>query len=229
MSEVVYCIYKVTNTINQKIYVGVHRTTNVDDDYLGSGKRIKAAIVKYGKDVFRKEILHIFNSKEEAYDREQEIVNENFIKNEKTYNLIPGGLGGFERINESVKPNHFKGKKHSEESRRKMSETQRIVQNRPEERERNRRNQIIAQNRPDRKAAKSKLMRELYTDSAIREKHRGACNTPEWKAAHSDRMFNTKWMVNPATAEKRSVKPEDIETYLSSGWLFGMKIKPERV
>ena len=43
-----YIIYQITNTINQKIYIGSHCTSNMNDKYLGSGKCLKHAIKKYG-------------------------------------------------------------------------------------------------------------------------------------------------------------------------------------
>jgi group I intron endonuclease len=48
-------IYKVTNTINGKIYVGKQTSTN--KNYYGSGKLIKQAIKKYGRENFTKEII----------------------------------------------------------------------------------------------------------------------------------------------------------------------------
>ena len=60
-----YLIYKITNLVNCKMYIGKHQTDDIDDEYMGSGKILKRAISKYGVDCFRKEYLMLCESKEE--------------------------------------------------------------------------------------------------------------------------------------------------------------------
>lgn len=127
-----HLIYKITNTINGKIYIGKHSTKNPCDDYMGSGKAVQAAIKKYGIDNFTKEIIYYCSSEKEAYQKEAEIVNESFVNSKNTYNLISGGIGwsssdvrgekncmyGVHRFGEH---NPFFNKKHTAETRIKMS------------------------------------------------------------------------------------------------------------
>ena len=89
-------IYQLRNKINGKIYIGQHRTDNIDDNYLGSGgKHLQNAKLKYGIDNFEKTILFDFSTFEEMNNKEIEIVNEEFIANDQTYNKVLGGITGF--------------------------------------------------------------------------------------------------------------------------------------
>lgn len=83
--------YKITNKINGKFYYGVHNTDNLDDGYFGSGKLLKMAYQKYGIENFEKEILQFFNTEQEAFAYEREIVNEDLIRDDNCYNVQIGG------------------------------------------------------------------------------------------------------------------------------------------
>ena len=87
-------VYKVTNSVNSKFYIGVHSSKDpTTDGYFGSGQLIKNAIKKYGLEVFTKEILYIAETRTEAFDKEREIVNDELLNDELCYNLILGGSG----------------------------------------------------------------------------------------------------------------------------------------
>lgn len=98
-----YYLYEIKNTITGKIYVGVHETDNLDDGYMGSGTYLRRSISKYGIQNFQKEILQYFSSSEEMYQREREIVNEEFLKRKDVYNKNLGGNGGWHYINNNKK------------------------------------------------------------------------------------------------------------------------------
>ena len=86
-----YIIYKITNKINGKYYIGRHATTNIGDSYMGSGKGIKNAIAKYGVENFTKEIIATTDSAEKLWELEKEIVNETIVKDPMSYNMAYGG------------------------------------------------------------------------------------------------------------------------------------------
>jgi hypothetical protein len=93
-----YIIYKILNKVNDKFYIGTHKTKNINDGYMGSGLYITRAIKKYGIENFQKEILHIFTNKKEAFAMEKELVNKDLLSDPMCYNLKEGGQGGFDHI-----------------------------------------------------------------------------------------------------------------------------------
>lgn len=143
-------VYKTTNLINGKFYVGKH--TRDDPTYLGSGVILHRAIRKYGLENFKRETLCECESEEELDEKERYWI-EKLEARIKGYNIGQGGSGGdnltrnpnydeiVKKISEGIKqrykdPAYLKhhrqtrlgsgngmyGRKHSEESKRKMSE-----------------------------------------------------------------------------------------------------------
>ena len=86
-----YIIYKITNLVNGKIYIGKHRCDRLDDDYFGSGKLLQLAIAKYGIENF---VFHLeidLKSAEEMDLLEEMVVNQEFLKRDDVYNISRGG------------------------------------------------------------------------------------------------------------------------------------------
>ena len=135
--------YKITNNVNGKYYYGVHNTDNLEDGYMGSGKLLHIAYKKYGIENFKKEILKFFDTMDEAFEYEHEIVNEEAVNNSQCYNIQKGGkyfnTNGMVPVIDKfgnrflVRKEEFmysdeyeaiwKGKHHREESRNKIRET----------------------------------------------------------------------------------------------------------
>lgn len=97
-----YVVYKHTNKINNKIYIGItndvkRRWRNNGIEYKSSGKNahFRNAIVKYGWDNFKHEILATGLTKEEAGEKEKQLIAK-FNATDKTigYNVARGGNGG---------------------------------------------------------------------------------------------------------------------------------------
>lgn len=89
-----FIVYKTTNTINGKYYIGFHSTLNMSDGYLGSGTVLMRAIRKYGKEHFHREVLHVFDTELAAKTKEYELTTESVLKDPQCYNLTQGGRGG---------------------------------------------------------------------------------------------------------------------------------------
>lgn len=94
-NENINIVYKTTNLINNKIYIGIHKQKGYEfDGYFGSGKILQNAINTHGVENFIRETLFIYDTYEECRLKEKEIVNEEFCKNRNTYNISVGGQGG---------------------------------------------------------------------------------------------------------------------------------------
>lgn len=129
-------IYMTTNLITNEKYIGKHYGTE-DDSYLGSGKILQRAILKYGKENFKRDILYISKDSEENNLKEREFIKKfNAIEDRTFYNIAEGGDGGDifhtlpieqqEQLKEKARlrcsgsGNPMYGKHHSEETKDKL-------------------------------------------------------------------------------------------------------------
>jgi group I intron endonuclease len=84
-------IYKTTNLINNKIYIG--QLSRNDSNYLGSGEILKKSIKKYGKKNFTRETIAYCNTKDELDFLEKFFIEFYNSKDPNGYNLAGGGGG----------------------------------------------------------------------------------------------------------------------------------------
>lgn len=212
-----YIIYKITNQINNKIYIGCHKTKDINDDYMGSGKYLKHAKEKYGIENFTKDILHSFDNSEDMFKMESTLVNDDFVLREDTYNLKHGGEGGFEYINSNgLCPGHTTEHSHKMSKRRNEIYSKEI--------------QYTWRQRGGLAAARTrKTNPELWKNSTAK----GRKHTDETKqkisiAASKNQLgdgnsqYGTMWIYS--LEEKRSMKINKNDE-IPKGWSKGRKMK----
>lgn len=210
-------IYQITNLINNKIYVGVHKTIDINDSYMGSGKIIKSAIEKYGIKNFKKEILETFDTYEAALNREKEIVNDDFLARDDVYNIRRGGLGGFDHINKAGLAVQNITKENSKQ--RALLANQRLEDLRTSNPEwwesKNRKISESLKGRPGTFAGK------IHSDETkIKQSiaHKGK-NTKE-----KNSQYNTCWVTNSLLKKNLKIDKAQLDYYLNLGWTAGRKM-----
>jgi len=123
-------IYKTINLVNNKYYYGKHSTNDISDNYLGSGKLLKKALTKYGRNNFTRTILCYCDTEVDAYELEELVITDIEINDAMCYNLDLGGIGcmsGRHHSKETKKlistnnAKHYFGKTFSREHKIKLS------------------------------------------------------------------------------------------------------------
>jgi hypothetical protein len=209
-----YLVYKITNTINNKIYIGCHKTRDKNDGYFGSGKYLKRAISKYGVDSFIKEIIFEASSSEEMFEKEKELVE----IGPHTYNLKKGGEGGFDFINKNITDEQRKqiGRLGSDALIKRLNEDSKF------------REEYIERNRKQSKELHKKGLLRTWKDtySWIGKKHKeeskkkiGEKNSIHQKGSGNS-QYGTMWITNGI--ESIRIKKNDI---IPKGWKKGRIIK----
>jgi hypothetical protein len=208
-----FYLYKITNLINNKIYIGVHKTNNLDDGYMGSGKVISNAIKKHGIENFKKEILEFFENSKEMFEKEKIIVTEEFLSNSNVYNIRRGGLGGFDHINKDKSLIQKRNKK--------------VASNRNHEKQINALNRYRNENADWREKA-SHTFKEIFKNkpgnfsgkshSDETKEKIGTANSKH-QTGKSNSQFGTMWITNGQ--ENKKIKKESV---IPEGWYKGRRL-----
>lgn len=206
-----FFIYKTTNLINEKYYIGMHSTSNLKDGYLGSGKYLRRSIRKHGKENFRCEVLEFCESWEKLVEKEKELVHEELIKDPLCMNLKPGGRGGLfsrehlDRVRiiggESLKRKLETDPEFRKDHCKRASDNMklRFLQGR-------------RQSLPSWKGKTHTRETKLLMSKSKKETTKGEGNS----------QFGTCWITKEGINKK--VKKEELVNYLILGWNKGRKV-----
>ena len=223
--KIYYTIYKVTNKINGKFYIGSHKTNNLNDNYMGSGKYLKYSQNKHGIENFEKEILFVYDNSEDMFAKEAEIVSKDFISEENTYNLKIGGMGGWDWINSNITTHQKQkrakaGRKTADEILQKKygDNYKKIISKKGVDKLKE-----ILQKDPDylkRKNTKS-FLGKCHSEKT--KKIIGQKNSIH-QSGSGNSQYGTRWIHNFELKKSKRISKTD---FLPEGWIDGRKMKFE--
>lgn len=179
---------------------------------MGSGSILKRAFNKYGIENFKKEILKFFDSENEMYKYEENLVTEDLIKSGSAYNVKLGGLGGFDYLNST-------GLNNSTKSKESMSEKARIIwQNRSEEcKDKHRR---LSGERMKELHRLGKIpYRKTIGSTGYKHSQESRKMMSESRKGSRNSQFGTKWIHKDSTNKK--IHQTELQEYLDRGWSLG--------
>lgn len=193
-------IYKTTNLINGKIYIGQHKVdSNIfDNNYFGSGKLLLEAIKKYGKENFKCELIEWCKSEDEL--NKKEIYYIAAYKSLVTYNNYNISDGGYvPRLSGNLNGNYGKHRPHTEKEKKHLSE-------------------VTKGHKPTFTGPHSEAYKQYMSKLTSKNNLERYKSTDIYKKV-SDSAKGNKMMNKDGKCVR--VHPEDFDKYLFEGWIFG--------
>jgi hypothetical protein len=207
--KIYHYIYKTTNLLNGKYYYGMHSTDNLEDGYMGSGKRLRYSVNKHGVENHNVEILEFLLDRKELVKREKEIVNLNEIAKEKCMNIMTGGSGGAQLLEKqrnwilAGSKGYTDRIKNDDEFRKKIT------------------NHLIFQTKENHKRGKydyNTFTNKRHTDETkILMSLKGKEHTGERNS-----QYGTCWITKNGLNKK--IQKDELMGYIQNGWIKGRKM-----
>lgn len=207
----IHYIYKTTCKVTNRYYIGMHSTSNINDNYLGSGKRLRYSIKKYGVSNHNKEILEFLADRNSLKNREAEIVNETVLTDPNCMNMKPGGFGGFSSVEHAKKAalsggNSFTNKLKTDalflESRKLLASA------------------VWKKLHKEGRMTYDNMKGKHHTDET-KNKIKNTRNQLNVGHGEKNSQFGTFWVTN----ELENKKVKNVEYWISLGWRLGYNRK----
>ncbi len=207
--KTIHYLYKTTCLITGRYYIGMHSTANLEDGYMGSGKRLRYSLRKYGLENHVKEILEFFESRELLIEAEKSSITADMVIDDMCMNMMSGGTGGFVSV---------------EQQKYRSQCASKAFHNRLENDKLFKKSWI----------EKKKISQKLAYDNGRREKKhffnwkgkkhseetklKIGLNNSEKQMGENNSQFGTLWITNGI--ENKKIKKDSI---IPKGWYYGRK------
>jgi len=206
-------IYKTTCLVTGRYYIGMHSTSNIDDGYLGSGKRLRYSIRKHGEENHVKEILEYQPNRELLIEREKEMITSEMITDNNCMNLKGGGDGGF--ISEE-----------QQRHRSKCAVNARILKEKTDTKwlEGYKINQSAGQKKAYKDGKRNKTYFYDWTDKKQTKEHKNNISKAKKgkEIGSENSQYGTCWITKDDINKK--IKKEEVEKFIKEGWVKGRKL-----
>jgi len=197
-------IYKIINIKNGRYYIGMHSTDNLNDGYMGGGKRIRNSIRKHGLELHGKEILEYVDTRYILGEREREIVNDDLLNDPLCMNLCRGG--------------HYNDRGWTSEDREKAKNTIINLSKDPQ--------WSLTHSKKISDSLKGKKMdsfrNKKHTDAA--KKSIGEKISANQKGEKNS-QYGKCWVYNDSEMINIKIHKDQIDNYTEKGWELGLKME----
>lgn len=212
--KTIHYIYKTTCNVTGRYYIGMHSTNNLEDGYMGSGRRLRASIRKHGEDSHTKEILSFYDNRELLVEAEIKAITPEMIGDNNCMNLMGGGDGGYiseEHYKITSKLGgeyHAKRMKNDPEYHAEVSLRLRIAND---------------NNWADDKIRERLLNNKRFTDKSHSEETKSKMSEAKkgTGTGSTNSQYGTCWITREG--ENKKIKKEDLNQYIEDGWIRGRK------
>lgn len=210
--KTIHYLYKTTCLVTGRYYIGMHSTSNLDDGYMGSGKRLRYSIRKYGVDNHKKEIIDFFDTRELLIEAEKTAITPDMITDVNCMNLKGGGEGGFISEEQQRHRSECAGKAHGNKIKNDVEYREKFVK------------------RISKTLKKTHSLGKIKYDTFTGKKHSdeskkliGEKNSVK-QQGHNNSQYGSCWITNEV--ENKKIMKGDL---IPEGWRLGRKIKNNEV
>lgn len=231
-------IYKTTNLLTSRYYIGMHSTDNLDDGYMGSGKRLKRSLSKYGKENHKVEILQFFDNRKNLIEGERIMITDSILKDVLCINIREGGNGTSIGLERSEEVKNKMSEKRSKPYKEQVGEDMAIIWANnisksliSYHKENNLSEDTIKKMSNSHKGKtawnKDKKTGLVPWNKGVKDSMKGyGCGAKKesipWnKGKKNERM----WIYNKKLKETKQINSDELENWVYLGWEKGRKIK----
>jgi hypothetical protein len=197
----------------------MHSTDDLDDGYVGSGKRLWHSIRKHGLENHKCEILEFLYSREKLKIREREIVNEEILRDSQCMNLTLGGGCGWDYTNsvltdeQRTKAGKAGGYANFTFEQRSKFSKEACQGGKAFQRLWNENHDLMEQYR------KNSIAKAALTENV--EKRKKTFSSIQHQKGEKNSQYGSRWMNKDGVLKK--VSSLEVDNHLAIGWKFGRK------